>query len=53
MKEGNWKNGAMEMSVLVTWEECRDDRQENGERDGIGLFEGANEIEESGRMKMM
>ena len=38
MKEGNWKKGAMEMSVLETGEECRDGRKENGERDGIGLL---------------
>ena len=53
MKEGTWKRGIMKRSVLVIWEECRDDRQENGERDGIGLFEGGNEANRRGRMKMM
>ena len=53
MKEGNWKKGTMGVSVLETGEECRDDRQENGERDGIGLFEGGNEMERSWGMKTM
>ena len=53
MKEGNWKKGAMEMSVLETGEECRDGRKENGERDGIGLFEGGNEARRRRRMKVV
>lgn len=48
MKEGNWKIGTMEMSVLGTGEECRDDRQENGERDGIGLLKEEMKREEEG-----
>ena len=48
MKEGNWKIGTMEMSVLETGEECRDDRQENGERDGIGLLKEEMKREEGG-----
>ena len=48
MKEGNWKMETMEMSVLETGEECRDDRQENGERDGIGLLKEEMKREEGG-----
>ena len=48
MKEGYWKIGTMEMSVLETGEECRDDRQENGERDGIGLLKEEMKREEGG-----
>lgn len=48
MKEGNWKIGTMEMSVLGTGEERRDDRQENGERDGIGLLKEEMKREEGG-----
>ena len=53
MKEGNWKKGTMGMNVLETGEEFRDDRQENGERDGIGMFEGGNEARRRGRMNIM
>ncbi len=48
MKEGNWKMETMEMSVLETGEECRDDRQENGERGGIGLLKEEMKREEEG-----
>ena len=48
MKEGYWEIGTMEMSVLETGEECRDDRQENGERDGIGLLKEEMKREEGG-----
>lgn len=48
MKEGNWKIGTMEMSVLGTGEECRDDRQEICERDGIGLLKEEMKREEEG-----
>ena len=48
MKEGNWKIGTMEMSVLGTGEECRDDKQENGERDGFGLLKEEMKREEEG-----
>ena len=51
MKEGNWKIGTMEMSVLGTGEERRDDRQENGERDGIGLLKEKMKREEEGGRK--
>ena len=53
MKEGKWKIGTMEMSVLGTGEECRDDKQVIGERDGIGLFEGVIEARRRGRMKVV
>ena len=48
MTEGNWKIGTMEMSVLGTGEECRDDKQEIGERDGIGLLKEEMKREEGG-----
>ncbi len=48
MKEGKWKIGTMKMSVLETGEECRDDKQENGERDGIGLLKEEMKREEGG-----
>ena len=38
MKEGKWKKGTRGRCVLETEEECRDDRQEICERDGIGLL---------------
>ena len=53
MMEGNWKKGIMGMSVLETGEERRDDRQENGAREGIGLFGGGNEMDRSWGMKRM
>ena len=48
MKEGNWKIGTMEMRVWGTGEECRDDKQEIGERDGIGLLKEEMKREEGG-----
>ena len=48
MKEGKWKIGTMEMSVLETGEECRDGRKEIGERDGIGLLKEEMKREEGG-----
>ena len=53
MKEGKWKKGTRGRCVLETGEECRDDKQENGERDGIGMFEGENEARRRGRMKVV
>ena len=53
MKEGNWKKGTRGRCVLGTREECRDGRKENGERDGIGLFEGGNEARRRRRMKVV
>ena len=48
MKEGKWKKGTRGRCVLGTREECRDDKQEIGERDGIGLLKEEMKREEGG-----